>query len=140
MTPGGAHSTSSSSRPGGRSRSSSTRRCRATPTSTSPCTPPKTPGRTSAGAWHEFGTDLLLGYEHRACLKLGTPDPGPGEPPVAPATRIEQAVRRVCVDVRTRQLLGLCGYHRIHPPHRLWIWHQDLDTAREELDLIEPEI
>jgi hypothetical protein len=30
------------------------------------------------GAWDQFGQDLLLGYEYRACMKLGArelPDP-----------------------------------------------------------------
>lgn len=89
------------------------------------------------GAWQEFGEDVLLGYEYRACLKLGAADPD-DEPPVASATRVAGAFRRVCVDIRTREILGLYGYHRIAPPYRLWIWKQDLAEARETLNLRDP--
>jgi hypothetical protein len=86
------------------------------------------------GAWNEFGADLLLGYEYRACIKLGDSD-RPDRPPVPPARRVAEAFRRVCVDVRTREILGLYGYHRIDPPYRLWVWQDDLDEAREKLTL-----
>jgi hypothetical protein len=89
-----------------------------------------------ARAWAEFGEDLLLGYEYRACLKLGAADK-PGRPPVDPATRIQEAFRRVCVDIRNRKILGLFGYQRIDPPYRLWVWAQDLDDARRDLDLVD---
>jgi endonuclease YncB( thermonuclease family) len=87
------------------------------------------------GAWAEFGQDLLLGYEYRACLKLGAKDT-PGEPPVPPATRIQGAFRRVCVDVRNRKILGPYGYHHIDPPYRLWVWKEDLNDARQALSLV----
>jgi hypothetical protein len=86
------------------------------------------------GAWAEFGDDLLLGYEYRACLKLGAADPD-NEPSVPPEKRIAEAFRRVCVDLRTRKIVGLYGYHRIEPPYRLWIWNQDLTRARQDLNL-----
>ncbi|MBC3190988.1 thermonuclease family protein [Pseudonocardia sp. C8] len=89
------------------------------------------------GAWAEFGADLLLGYEYRACLKLGAVD-RPDEAPVEPGERVEQAFRRVCVDVRTRTILGRFGYHQIDPPYRLWVWQDDLDEARRVLQLVEP--
>ncbi len=88
------------------------------------------------GAWAEFGENLLLGYEYRACLKLGDADPD-NQPPVPPATRIAAAFRRVCIDIRTRQILGPYGYHQIDPPYRLWVWKQDLAQAREQLGLHE---
>lgn len=88
------------------------------------------------GAWAEFGEDLLLGYEYRACLKLGAADK-PGRPPVDPATRIQEAFRRVCVDIRDRKILGLFGYQQIDPPYRLWVWAQDLNNARRDLDLVD---
>ena len=28
--------------------------------------------------------------------------------------------------VRSREILGPYGYHRVDPPYRLWIWKQDL--------------
>jgi hypothetical protein len=80
---------------------------------------------------------MLLGYEYRACLKLGAAD-RPDRPPIPAATRIAEAFRRVCVDLRSREILGLHGYHRVDPPYRLWIWKQDLAEAREALDLREP--
>lgn len=43
--------------------------------------------------------------------------------------RVAEAFRRVCVDIRTREVLGLYGYHRVDPPHRLWIWKDDLAEA-----------
>ncbi|MDD7942905.1 thermonuclease family protein [Actinomycetospora lutea] len=86
------------------------------------------------GVWDEFGEHVLLGYEYRACLKLGAADP-PNGPAPTPAERITQAFRRVCIDVRDRTILGLYGYHQIAPPHRLWIWQDDLDKARAVLDL-----
>ncbi len=92
------------------------------------------------GAWDEFGEDLLLGYEYRACIKLGEPDKPdkPGELPVAPQGRVDAAFRRVCVDLRTREIAGRFGYHRIEPPYRLWFWQDDLATAREIFQLVDP--
>ncbi|SBT95492.1 hypothetical protein GA0115233_113916 [Streptomyces sp. DI166] len=81
------------------------------------------------GAWAQFGKDLLLGYEFRACIKLGAkqlPDP---------AKAIAQAFQRVCVDLRTLTEVGLYGYHRVPPQHRLWIWEDDLDQARNDLPI-----
>ncbi|MBC3190948.1 thermonuclease family protein [Pseudonocardia sp. C8] len=91
------------------------------------------------GAWHEFGEDLLLGYEYRAGIKLGEADK-PDQPPVPPGERIDAAFRRVCVDLRTREILGRFGYHKIEPPFRLWFWQKDLDTAREMFQLVDPAI
>ena len=93
-------------------------------------------GQPARGAWKEFGENLLLGYEYRACLKLGAADPA-NKPPVTATTRVAEAFRRVCVDIRTREVLGLYGYHRVDPPHRLWIWKDDLAEARERLNLRE---
>ncbi|WP_436764318.1 hypothetical protein [Streptosporangium sp. V21-05] len=82
------------------------------------------------GAWQEFGEDLLLGYEYRACIKLGarTLDDGP-----APA--IGQAFQRVCVDLRTLAEVGPYGYHQVPPAQRLWIWTTDLTQARRDLPI-----
>ncbi|GAA2767572.1 hypothetical protein GCM10010103_66140 [Streptomyces paradoxus] len=83
------------------------------------------------GAWREFGRDLLLGYEYRACIKLGTLDLQD------PAKAIEDAYQRVCVDLRTPTptVVGLYGYHDVPPAQRLWIWESDLEQAREDLHL-----
>ncbi|MBE1586956.1 hypothetical protein ACFPOI_00870 [Nonomuraea angiospora] len=72
-----------------------------------------------------FGPDLLLGYEHRPCIKLGTQhldDPA-------------DAYQRVCVDLRTLTEVGLYGYHEVPPPDPLWIWAKDLDQARKDLPI-----
>ncbi|MFI7048922.1 hypothetical protein [Streptosporangium sandarakinum] len=81
------------------------------------------------GAWQRFGHDLLLGYEYRACIKLGTAHLQD------PAAAIGQAFQRVCVDLRTLTEAGLYGYHQVPPPHRLWIWNSDLDRARADLPI-----
>ncbi len=38
------------------------------------------------------------------------------------------------VDLRTRKIVGIYGYHRNGPPYRLWIWSQEKPTA--EIDLV----
>ncbi|MEU8038653.1 hypothetical protein [Streptosporangium sp. NPDC049078] len=62
------------------------------------------------GVWAQFGEDLLLGYEYRACIKLGARDL-----PDGPAATIGQAFQRVCVDLRTLAEVGLYGYHQVPP-------------------------
>ncbi|BAC68211.1 hypothetical protein AQJ43_35510 [Streptomyces avermitilis] len=81
------------------------------------------------GAWAQFGQDLLLGYEYRACIKLGTKEL------TDPAAAIAQAYQRVCVDLRTLTEVGLYGYHQVPPQHRLWIWATDLEQARKDLPI-----
>ncbi|MER5326314.1 hypothetical protein [Streptosporangium roseum] len=63
------------------------------------------------GVW-QFGQELLLGHEYRACIKLGTAHLED------PAAAIGQAFQRVCVDLRTLAEVGLYGYHQAPPPHR----------------------
>ncbi|GAA3086187.1 hypothetical protein [Streptosporangium carneum] len=86
--------------------------------------------REKRGAWARFGEDLLLGYEYRACIKLGAKNLDDG-----PAAAIGQAYQRVCVDLRTKDEVGLYGYHRVPPPQRLWIWEEDLVQARKDLSI-----
>lgn len=81
------------------------------------------------GAWAEFGEDLLLAYEYRACVKLGQRELDD------PAAGIAEAYQRVCVDLRTLTEVGLYGYHQVPPQHRLWIWQDQLDQARQALNL-----
>ncbi|MFI7643403.1 hypothetical protein [Nonomuraea sp. NPDC049400] len=81
------------------------------------------------GAWAQFGSDLLLGYEYRACIKLGTKDLDD------PAKAIKEAYQRVCVDLRNMTEVGLFGYHQVPPTQRLWIWATDLEQARKDLPL-----
>ncbi|MGW0581592.1 hypothetical protein ACWD25_37925, partial [Streptomyces sp. NPDC002920] len=52
------------------------------------------------GAWAQFGQNLLLGYEYRACIKLGTREL------TNPAEAIAQAYQRVCVDLWTLTEVG----------------------------------
>jgi endonuclease YncB( thermonuclease family) len=82
------------------------------------------------GAWAQFGQDLLLGYEYRACIKLGIKEL------TDPVKAIGQAYQRVCVDLRTLTEVGLYGYHRVPPQHRLWIWEDDLAQARQNLPVM----
>jgi endonuclease YncB( thermonuclease family) len=80
------------------------------------------------GAWVEFGDQVLLGYEYRLCIKLGTEDT---------ATKgMEKAFQRHCVDIRTSQLKGLFGFWEVPPCYRLWIWGDDLEKAIIDLDLV----
>jgi hypothetical protein len=81
------------------------------------------------GAWARFGPDLLLGYEYRACIKLGVRDLDD------PAAAIRSAYQRVCVDLRTLSEVGLFGYHQVPAAQRLWIWATDLEQARKDLPL-----
>lgn len=81
------------------------------------------------GAWARFGADLLPGYEYRACVKLGARKLDD------PAKAIDAAYQRVCVDLRTLSEVGLYDYHRVPPPHRLWIWETDLAQARKDLPI-----
>lgn len=81
------------------------------------------------GAWNEFGHDLLLGYEFRACARLGARDL------TDPAKAIAAAYRRVCVDLRTLQNVGLFGYHQVPPHERLFIWQDQVQQATQDLGL-----
>jgi endonuclease YncB( thermonuclease family) len=79
------------------------------------------------GAWDEFGEDVLLGYEYRMCVKLGTAQTA--------QDGIESAFQRVCVDLRDLRVAGLFDFYDIPPCYRLWIWETDLAKARMELGL-----
>ncbi|WP_067810848.1 hypothetical protein [Actinomadura kijaniata] len=81
------------------------------------------------GMWAEFGADVLLAYEFRACVKLGVrnlPDP---------KATVASAFQRICVDLRDRSVVGPFGYHRVPPSQRLWIWPEDYEQARDDLEL-----
>ncbi|MBC9714792.1 hypothetical protein H9Y04_19760 [Streptomyces sp. TRM66268-LWL] len=81
------------------------------------------------GMWAEFGEDLLLAYEFRACVKLGA------EELDDPKAAVEEAYQRVCVDLRDLRVVGLHGYHEVPPSQRLFIWADDFEQARKDLDL-----
>jgi len=79
------------------------------------------------GMWAAFGANVLLGYEFRACIKLGVaPDPAKG---------IADAFQRVCVDLRDLRIVGKFGFHRVPRPYRLWVWDKDLQQAKTDLHL-----
>lgn len=79
------------------------------------------------GAWEKFGESLLLGYEFRLCIKLGTA--------ADPASGISKAFERICVDLRTLGEVGLYGFHAVPPCYRLWIWEDDIVQARTDLGI-----
>lgn len=79
------------------------------------------------GAWAEFGRDLLLAYEYRACIKLGAAK--------SAATGIRDAFQRVCVDLRDLKNKGVYGFHAVPPPYRLWVWQDDIAQAGADLGL-----
>jgi endonuclease YncB( thermonuclease family) len=81
------------------------------------------------GAWAEFGETLLLGYEYRACIKLGVAQLDD------PAAAIAEAYQRHCVDLRDLRLVGKFDYFQVPPSQRLWIWEDDLEQGRQALDL-----
>lgn len=81
------------------------------------------------GIWHKYGEDVLLGYEYRMCIKLGTattPDEG-----------IDKAFQRICVDLRNLNIVGKYGFGKIPPCYRLWIWIDDIEQAKTDLDLLQ---
>lgn len=83
--------------------------------------------RERRGAWREYGRNLLLGYEYRACIKLGTAG--------SASAGLADAFQRVCVDLRNLRVVGKYGFYRVPPCYRLWIWQHDLEKARVDLGL-----
>jgi endonuclease YncB( thermonuclease family) len=81
------------------------------------------------GMWGQFGRNLLLAYEYRMCVKLGRAK--------STAQGMKEAFQRHCVDLRTMRLVGLFGFHRVPPPYRLWVWQDDLEQAKSDLEVIE---
>lgn len=77
--------------------------------------------RERRGAWRKYGRKLLLGYEYRLAVKLGTETP--------PAKAMADAFQRVCVDVRKMRSVGLYGWAKVPPPDRLWFWATDAEKA-----------
>ena len=75
-----------------------------------------------AGAWGEFGGDLLLGYEYRLCIKLGTS--------LDAKRGMKEAFQRHCVDLRDLTDVGKFGWADVPPSQRLWYWNDDRLVAR----------
>ncbi len=80
------------------------------------------------GAWEIYGRRLLLAYEFRMCIKLGTAKTA--------AAGIKEAFQRLCVDLRTLRVVGKFGFYRVPPPYRLWVWEADIEQATRDLGLI----
>jgi hypothetical protein len=81
------------------------------------------------GMWAKYGQDLLLGYEYRMCIKLGTTETA--------AQGVKEAFQRHCVNLENRELEGKHGFYRVSLPHRLWIWEKDLAQAKIDLELVD---
>ena len=67
------------------------------------------------GQWHEFGADVLLGYEYRMCIKLAADNGATAQ------KLIGDAFQRICVDLRNKRIMGKFGFPGVPPPDRLWI-------------------
>ena len=80
------------------------------------------------GAWEVHGPNLLLGYEYRLCIKLGTA--------ATAAEGMESAFQRICIDLRGPTSVGLFGWHAVDPPHRMWVWAADVAKASEALGIV----
>jgi endonuclease YncB( thermonuclease family) len=81
------------------------------------------------GQWKEFGANLLLGYEYRMCIKLAANDESTSE------KLLSDAFQRICVDLRSKKIVGKFQFANVPPPYRLWIWEQDQSQARQDLGL-----
>lgn len=79
------------------------------------------------GMWHEYGAKVLLGYEYRMCIKLGTAITAEGG--------IKNAFQRICLDLRNLEIVDKFGFYKIPPCYRLWIWEDDFQKAKVDLGL-----
>ena len=79
------------------------------------------------GAWKVHGRGLLLGYEYRMCIKLGTAK--------SASKGMQDAFQRICVDLRVPRSVGLTGWASVPPPHRMWVWATDATKASTDLGL-----
>ena len=80
------------------------------------------------GAWRKHSRKLLLGYEYRLAIKLGTVTP--------PSKAMADAFQRICVDLRSMRSVGLYNWHRVPPPDRLWFWATDAAQAVPDLGVL----
>lgn len=79
------------------------------------------------GAWHEFGANLLLGYEYRMCVKLAGSNA---------ANAVKDAFQRGCVDLRSMKDVGAYEWYSVPPPDRLWYWLTDKADAQRDLGFV----
>jgi endonuclease YncB( thermonuclease family) len=79
------------------------------------------------GMFAVYGDKILLAYEYRMCVKLGTAQ--------NPLEGIKDAFQRLCVDLRNLAVVGKYGFYKVPPCYRLWIWEDDFKKAKEDLGL-----
>ena len=79
------------------------------------------------GIWNKYGDKVLLGCEYRICIKLSTADTS--------EDGIKDAFQRICVDLRTLDIVGKYGFHNVPSCYRLWIWEEDIEQAKIDLQL-----
>jgi endonuclease YncB( thermonuclease family) len=79
------------------------------------------------GIWNKYGEKVLVGYEYRMCIKLATAS--------TPEKGIKDAFQRICVDIRTLNIVGKYGFHEVPPCYRLWVWENDIEQAKIDLQL-----
>jgi hypothetical protein len=79
------------------------------------------------GMWEEYSDKVLLGYEYRMCIRLGTTESTQQE--------VSQAFQRLCLDLCNLQIVGKYDFCEVPQSYRLWIWENDLQKARVDLGL-----
>jgi endonuclease YncB( thermonuclease family) len=79
------------------------------------------------GIWKKYGKNVLLAYEYRLCVKLGTAK--------SAKNGITDAFQRVCVDLSTIEIFDEFGFHQVKPCYRMWIWKKDIEDAKTNLGL-----
>lgn len=79
------------------------------------------------GVWGDYGETILLGYEFRLCIKLGTAKTA--------NAGLKEAFQRICIDLENMQIKGKYEFDSILPYNRLWVWEKDLEQAKIDLGL-----
>jgi hypothetical protein len=77
--------------------------------------------------WNKYGDNVLVGYEYRMCIKLSTA--------LTPEKGIKDAFQRICVDIKTLNIVGKYEFPDVPPCYRLWIWEKDIEHAKIDLQL-----
>ena len=80
------------------------------------------------GIWEKYGKNILLAYEFRMCVKLGTAKNA--------KDGMSEAFKRICVDLRDLHTVGKFGFHKVPPCYRMWVWEKDIEQATVDLGLI----
>jgi hypothetical protein len=79
------------------------------------------------GIWNKYGDKILLDYEYRICIKLATT--------LTAEDGIKDAFQRICIDLRNLNIVGKYGFYDVPPCYRLWIWDNDIEQAKIDLQL-----